>query len=329
MGDLGRQIGERTQAAAERLARVGEVIAHGPIPANVIEVVDHSGDPWVVNEQGLWSCTSTRYADFAVPEVRARYSDISGADLQRRYPPLKVTKVRAESAADPTPSGLCEVGPDRWSCIVTDPIHRRIYHGAWGETEAKVCPAHGEHPHDERICLDCPICRPPASEPQHAGAPVDPRYLAILDRHADREHNERGSVATALAEILALHADDVRAELVPPYEQARSMRGLPLWIHECGAIDDRAERPGPFACSTLGCTKPWRPLLVGGATARKPRTWPALDGAPTDAQLVEVAGRQFTSADRGAHWDEVGGLGGFHLKWATLRSLGEVREVLA
>lgn len=51
---------------------------------------------------------------------------------------------------------------------------RRHDPGALIEEPDEHCPAHGAHPHGGRVCLDCPICRPPA-EPATGGtvAPHD------------------------------------------------------------------------------------------------------------------------------------------------------------
>ena len=141
-------------------------------------------------------------------------------------------------------SGLCEVGADRVTCVVADPIHRRIYHGAWGEERA--------------------------AEPQQANAPTPGRLLELLQSLRDEmsEVDDRG-YAGSLGDAFRV-VDQIEGVAVAPRQQpiqARSWGGLPLWIHGCGAIADRAEQPGPFACSTLGCTKPWRPLLVGGTRA--------------------------------------------------------------
>lgn len=91
--------------------------------------------------------------------------------------------------------------------------------------------------------------------------------LSVLDlvRQYGRHRADEGEECTCLEAAALL---DRIAALIPQQPvQARSLGGLPLWHHGCGAIDDRAEQPGPFACSTLGCTAPWRPLLVGGDPA--------------------------------------------------------------
>lgn len=97
--------------------------------------------------------------------------------------------------------------------------------------------------------------------------------LDLVRRYGDEQANIVGAMEMAGPDQVQEHEQaaealfDRIAALIPQPVQARSLAGLPLWHHGCGAIDDRAEQPGPFACSTLGCTAPWRPLLVGGDPA--------------------------------------------------------------
>ncbi len=101
------------------LAKVGDRIEHGEtIPANVVRMTDGSalstpGGVARVIETGL-----SRYW------TGGRMETWDDGDIPRHLYPLSVVEVDA----DPAPSGLCEVGPDRIRCAITDSDHRRIYH---------------------------------------------------------------------------------------------------------------------------------------------------------------------------------------------------------
>lgn len=147
--------------------------------------------------------------------------------------------------------------------------------GAVSERPAEItCPVHGEHPHGGPlvVCLDCPICRPPAAEPQQPDVSV----LDLVRQYGDAIG---GSVSAGECagpdevwkfeqEAQAL-LDRIAALLSQQPVQARDDLKRPLWQHACAAVTAFAEPPE----SGIDCTwcpqvdGPWLPLLVGGTPA--------------------------------------------------------------
>jgi hypothetical protein len=125
-------VAERAQVAAPPLAKVDDYVKRGePFPDNVTGFIDDDGDFAVRRPDDSWACYDGEQGDDE-DEPRYGVKTIAGAQNWAIWP-VRVTKIR--------------------------------------EPE-QTCPAHGAHPHNGPgvvngggVCLDCPICRPPA-EPQ-------------------------------------------------------------------------------------------------------------------------------------------------------------------
>lgn len=188
--------------ATSRLAIVGEVIAHGPIPGNVVEMRDHQDDLWALTERGHWHMNGA--------ETDGCRGTGSREERVLMFVPLTVTKVR-----DPEPaasvSGLCESGDGGVTCIVDNTTHRLIYHSGQpvpaGEPQRRLRACVERWPEAETGAYDPRCCRFPkscsatvydkdavAEERLEAAAEPQPFEDVSSDRQCPGEHTHGGHI---------------------------------------------------------------------------------------------------------------------------------------
>jgi hypothetical protein len=287
------------------MTKVKDIIEEGEsIPADVTEVEDRHGHRWptaefyVAREFGPLTVTAVREPERKVeevgwPEEADYWTDDADGD------PV-IAAVREPERCNNLPG--CFVHPD------ADPQYSHEVDGA--RMHPLRVPESTAEPRRGGVlpcgcAADCPDCSCGGKVTYPESAPSV--LLDLVRQYGDQigasvlASECEGIDEAAQHERQAKAILDRIAALLPQQPvQALNGAGCPWWLHTCGAVVARSERPQPHACDDG--TGPWRPLVVGGDPA--PEQPDALDEARGDYEAARAKLREVV-AERDAARAEV------------------------
>lgn len=266
-------------------SKIGDIIQSGEsIPDDVTALRDNDGDDWYRAPR----------ADYPWGQTPGR-GGYTALGLAQWYP-LAVTAVR-----EPEPDPSSEPGRTDCYMMATNAIHKlgdisrdvpslAIIYGEEGDdligewvtgigyvnvrfpkATTRELTAEERAEYNGKLIDTAGAVRPiviSEPEPQQVDTST---LLDLVRQYGDkREHAlemlqlaDREELARKFAQEADALFDRIAALLPQQPVQARSGHEL-LWQHGCEQVRIDINQPGPFGCGTLGCTGPWRPLLVGG-----------------------------------------------------------------